>query len=75
MALGGSSNTFSYHGYRERSRGKIQPGYSNEIGKRTPYLTKLRPSGPHHIEELDRAGGIPAVMGEVKNLLKLKNMT
>jgi dihydroxy-acid dehydratase len=47
----------------------------NEISQRTPYLCKLRPSGPYHIEELDRAGGIPAVMGELKGLLKLKSKT
>jgi dihydroxy-acid dehydratase len=47
----------------------------NEISRRTPYLCSLRPAGPHHIEDLDMAGGIPAVMGELKNLLKLKTNT
>jgi dihydroxy-acid dehydratase len=47
----------------------------NEIAEKTPYLCKLRPSGSHHIEELDAAGGIPAVMNEVKSLLKLKSKT
>ena len=47
----------------------------NEISRRTPYLSKLSPSGENHIEDLDRAGGIPAVMNEVKNLLHLDLMT
>jgi len=47
----------------------------NEISRRTPYLSSLRPIGPHHIEDLDRAGGIPAVMSELKGLLKLNSRT
>jgi len=76
MALGGSSNTVLHITAIANEAGiKFDLATLNEIGKRTPYLTKLRPSGSHHIEELDRAGGIPAVMGEIKNLLKLKAMT
>jgi len=47
----------------------------NEISQRTPYLCKLRPSGQYHLEDLDRAGGIIAVMGELKELLKLDSRT
>ena len=32
----------------------------NEISEHTPYICKLSPAGEHHIEDLDRAGGIPA---------------
>jgi dihydroxy-acid dehydratase len=76
MALGGSSNTVLHVTAIANEAGiKFDLATLNDIGKHTPYLTKLRPSGPHHIEDLDRAGGIPAVMGEVKGLLKLKAMT
>jgi len=44
----------------------------NEISRRTPHLCKISPSGEHRIEDLDRAGGIPAVMKEVKKHLDLK---
>ncbi len=76
MALGGSSNSV-LHLMAIANEAGIDFNLSmiNEISQRTPYLCKLRPSGPHHIEVLDRAGGIPAVMGEIKGLLKLKSKT
>jgi dihydroxy-acid dehydratase len=37
----------------------------NAISTKTPHLCSLSPGGPHHIEDLDRAGGIPAVMKEL----------
>jgi len=43
----------------------------NEISQQTPCLCKLAPVGPYHIEDLDRAGGISAVMKELQGLLKL----
>jgi len=76
MALGGSSNSV-LHLMAIANEVNIDFNLSmvNEISQRTPYLSKLRPSGPHHIEDLDRAGGIPAVMGELKKLLKLNAKT
>jgi len=76
MALGGSSNSV-LHLMAIASEAGIDFNLAtvNEIGQKTPYLCKLRPSGPYHIEELDKAGGIQAVMNEVKSLLKLKAKT
>ncbi len=76
MALGGSSNSVLHLMAIANEAGTdFSLATVNEISRRTPYLCKLRPSGPHHIEDLDRAGGIPAVMGELKGLLKLKSKT
>jgi dihydroxy-acid dehydratase len=76
MALGGSSNSVLHLMAIANEAGiSFKLATVNEISQRTPYLCKLRPSGPHHIEDLDRAGGIPAVMGELKGLLKLKSKT
>jgi dihydroxy-acid dehydratase len=76
MALGGSSNSVLHLMAIANEAGiDFKLPMVNEIGQKTPYLTKLRPSGPYQIEELDKAGGIPAVMGEVKSLLKLKCKT
>jgi dihydroxy-acid dehydratase len=76
MALGGSSNSVLHLMAIANEAGvNFNLSMINEISQRTPYLCKLRPSGPHHIEVLDRAGGIPAVMGEIKGLLKLKSKT
>jgi dihydroxy-acid dehydratase len=76
MALGGSSNSVLHLMAVANEAGiDFKLATVNEIGKRTPYLCSLRPAGPHHIEDLDQAGGIPAVMNEVKSLLKLKSKT
>jgi len=42
---------------------------------RTPHLCKLSPAGDYHIEDLDRAGGIAAVMKELQGLLRLETKT
>jgi dihydroxy-acid dehydratase len=76
MALGGSSNSVLHlMAIANEAGADFTLATVNEISRRTPYLSKLRPSGPHHIEDLDRAGGIPAVMGEVKDLLRVKAAT
>ena len=45
----------------------------NELSSKVPNLCHLAPAGPHHIEELYMAGGIPAVMHELtrRDLLDL----
>ena len=43
----------------------------NEISARTPNLCRLAPAGKHHMQDLHRAGGVPAVMKEVASLLNL----
>ncbi len=66
MAIGGSSNTalhipaIAHYAGIELTLKDINP-----ISKRTPHLCTLSPSGPHHLEDLHRAGGIPAVMNEL----------
>jgi len=76
MALGGSSNSVLHLMAIAHEAGvDFKLSTVNDISRSTPYLCSLRPIGPHHIEELDRAGGIPAVMGELKGLLKLKSLT
>ena len=76
MALGGSSNTVLHLlAIANEAGAGFDLAKINEIGGRTPYLSALRPIGPYHIEELDRAGGIPTVMHELKSLLKLNSKT
>ena len=45
----------------------------NEISEKTPYICKLSPAGVHHIEDLDRAGGIPAIMKQIKGLIEYRS--
>jgi dihydroxy-acid dehydratase len=47
----------------------------NEISQRTPHLSKIRPSGEYHLEDLDLAGGIPAMMNQIRKQLNLESMT
>jgi dihydroxy-acid dehydratase len=37
----------------------------NEVSEATPNLCKLAPAGAHHMQDLDRAGGVYAVIGEL----------
>lgn len=76
MALGGSTNSVLHLMAIAHEAGVDFPlAKVNEISQRTPHLTKMRPAGDYHLEDLDRAGGIPAVMKELKALLNLKAKT
>ncbi len=76
MALGGSTNSVLHLMAIAHEAGIDFPlKMINEISERTPTLCKLRPAGEHHLEDLDRAGGIPAVMKELKELLNLDAKT
>jgi len=76
MALGGSTNSVLHLMAIAREAGIDFPlAAVNEISQRTPHLAKMRPAGDYHLEDLDRAGGIPAVMQELKTLLNLKVKT
>ncbi|MEK6536925.1 MAG: dihydroxy-acid dehydratase [Actinomycetota bacterium] len=43
----------------------------NEITARTPHLCSLSPAGVHHMEDLDRAGGVQALMKTLLDAGKL----
>jgi dihydroxy-acid dehydratase len=77
MAMGGSTNTVLHTLAIAREAGV---DYSlermNEISARTPYICKLAPSGHYHMGDLDRAGGIMAILKRLpKKLLNLKTKT
>lgn len=70
MALGGSTNSVLHFAAIAHEAGfKLSLEEINEISERTPYICKLSPAGTHHIEDLDRAGGIPAIMKQVREQL------
>ncbi len=72
VALGGSSNSVLHLEAIAHEAGIDFPlNKINEISDKTPCLCRIRPAGEHHIEDLDLAGGIPAVMRELAGLLKL----
>jgi len=76
MALGGSSNSILHLKAIAHEAGVEFPLQAvNEISEHTPCLCKLSPAGDHRIEDLDRAGGIAAVMKELQGLLNLEAKT
>ncbi|MEL7562051.1 dihydroxy-acid dehydratase [Dehalogenimonas sp. 4OHTPN] len=72
VALGGSSNSVLHLEAIAHEAGIGFPLLKiNEISDHTPCLCRIRPAGEHHIEDLDLAGGIPAVMKELSSRLNL----
>jgi len=47
----------------------------DEAGRRVPHLCSMIPSGPYALEDLHAAGGIPALMNELKPLLSMDALT
>ena len=76
MALGGSTNSVLHLPAIANEAGIRFPlKMINEVSANTPQICKLSPAGEHHIENLDQAGGIYAVMSELKEYLRLGTMT
>ena len=47
----------------------------DRLGRNTPTLVKLAPSGPHGVTDLDSAGGVPSVLKALGDLVNLKAKT
>ncbi|HEX9029095.1 MAG TPA: dihydroxy-acid dehydratase [Anaerolineales bacterium] len=66
MAMGGSTNTvlhtlaLAHEAGIDYSLERI-----NSVADRVPYLCKVSPSGPWHMEDVHRAGGVPAILNEL----------
>lgn len=78
LAIGGSSNTVLHLTAIAHEAGIELPApLFDEISRRTPYIVKLSPGGTHHMQDLNEAGGISAVMQELakKDLLHLEALT
>jgi len=66
MAMAGSTNTVLHLPAIAHEAGiKLDLALFDAISEKTPYIAKLSPSGHHHIEDLHRAGGIPAIINEL----------
>src|SRR5438128_2147657 len=72
MAIGGSTNAVLHlTAIAGRAGIDIDLGRLNQISESTPVLVNLKPTGPHYMEDLFAAGGIGAVLRELKPLLHL----
>jgi dihydroxy-acid dehydratase len=76
MALGGSTNTVLHLSAIAREAEVSLPlTLFGELSRRVPHLCNMVPSGPYTMEDLDAAGGIPAVMKELSPFLHLNAVT
>lgn len=66
MSIGGSTNTVLHLPAIAHEAGiTLKLEMFDEISAKTPYITKLSPGGKHHMQDLNEAGGISAVMKEL----------
>lgn len=78
MGIGGSSNTVLHLPAIAYEAGVELPlELFDAISAKTPYITKMSPGGSHHLQDLNEAGGIPAVMNELskKGLIHTNALT
>jgi dihydroxy-acid dehydratase len=69
MALGCSTNTILHlTAICHEAKLPISLNHINSISAKTPNLAKISPAGAHHIEDLNSAGGIKAVLKELSKI-------
>jgi dihydroxy-acid dehydratase len=70
-ALGGSTNTVLHIPAIAHEAGvDIKLELFDEVSKRVPHITNLRPGGEYFMEDFDYAGGVQAAMHVLKNKLR-----
>ncbi|MGA2498196.1 MAG: dihydroxy-acid dehydratase [Tepidisphaeraceae bacterium] len=66
MAMGGSTNTVLHTLAVAIEAGQpFDLKHLNEVAARVPHVCKVAPSGVHHMEDVDRAGGISAILKSI----------
>jgi dihydroxy-acid dehydratase len=71
MALGGSTNTVLHIPAIAHEAGiTVSLELFDRISKKTPHISNMLPGGAHYLEDLEYAGGIPAVMKRLKPALR-----
>ena len=76
MALGGSTNTVLHiPAIAHEAKVPVSLEVFDKISKSTPHIVDMLPGGPHYLEDLEYAGGIPAVLKRLKPDLNNVNTT
>ncbi|MFC0450712.1 dihydroxy-acid dehydratase [Rhodococcus jostii] len=68
VAMGGSTNTV-LHTLAAAQEGEVYDfdlDKIDEISRKVPCLSKVSPNSDYHMEDVHRAGGIPAILGELR---------
>lgn len=74
MALGGSTNTVLHIPAIAHESGISLPlDLFNDISKKTPHIADMLPGGSYYLEDLEYAGGIPAVLKRFRSVLNNVN--
>ncbi|MBI3150767.1 MAG: dihydroxy-acid dehydratase [Chloroflexi bacterium] len=67
MAMGGSSNTVLHTLALANEAGVDYPlDRINSVADKVPHICKVSPAGKWHMEDVHRAGGIPAILNEIQ---------
>jgi dihydroxy-acid dehydratase len=76
LAIGGSTNAIVH---LTAIAGRLGIGIDldgfDRMGRDTPVLVDLKPTGQHYMEDLEKAGGLATILRELKPLLKMKALT
>ena len=76
MATGGSTNTVLHLPAISHELGiKLCIDVFDRLSRRTPQICNLRPGGEHTMFDLEKAGGVPAVMKRLGKLIRLSPLT
>jgi dihydroxy-acid dehydratase len=76
LAIGGSTNGIVHlTAIAGRLGYEVDLKALDRMGRETPVLVDLKPSGQHYMEHFDAAGGMPALLRELKPLLHLDALT
>ena len=71
MAMGGSTNTVLHIPAIAKEAGiDIDVNLFDKISRETPNLCFIIPAGPNEMADIDRSGGIPAVLNRLKDVIK-----
>ncbi|HEX2964427.1 MAG TPA: dihydroxy-acid dehydratase [Syntrophorhabdaceae bacterium] len=78
MAFGGSSNTALHLPAIAHEAGIALPlALFDELSEKVPHICNMSPAGPHHLEDLNEAGGVHGIMKELtkKDLINVDCVT
>lgn len=76
LAIGGSTNGIVHlTAIAGRLGIDIDPAGLDRMSRETPVLVDLKPSGQHYMEDFHAAGGMPALLRELRPLLHLDTLT
>jgi dihydroxy-acid dehydratase len=75
-ALGGSTNTVLHlSAIAQEASVPLPISLFDETSKRVPHVSNMVPNGPYDMEDLHNAGGLPALMKELKQFLHADALT